>query len=115
MVATVIAPVMATVARGSVVATIAMVVVALAVATTVVVAAVVMTTVVAALGICMRFLRHHAFGNYLAGAVAGESRGTHEQRGDKSKGHWAFHLRLLSGSMSIRYGASIGAAHLSAR
>jgi hypothetical protein len=97
-----------TVARGSVVATVAMVVVARAVATAVVVATAVMTTIVAALGILVGFLRHHALGNHFAGAIAGESRGTHEQRGNENKGHWAFHLRLLGGSRSIRYGASIG-------
>jgi hypothetical protein len=36
-----------------------------------------------------------------------ERRSTDKQRGDESKGHWAVHLFLLKGSVSIHCGASI--------
>jgi hypothetical protein len=37
-------------------------------------------------------LRDHARGKLTTHAIAGEGRSTHEQRGDKNKGHWAFHF-----------------------
>jgi hypothetical protein len=39
--------------------------------------------------------------------VTRERRGAGQQRSQENEGHWAFHLDLLSGSYSIRCGASI--------
>jgi hypothetical protein len=92
------------------------IVVALIVAATmviaVVVAAIVMTTVIATTVVVAHdLLRDLSGGVRIAG---GEGRGADQQRGDKNKGHWAFHLSLLSGSISIRCGSEYRLVELSA-
>jgi hypothetical protein len=86
------------IAGRSMIAAIVPVVVVLGVATAMIVAAVVMAavliaTIIAAIATIVASLlgRDDAISNRFAGAGTGEGCGADKQRGDKNKGHWAFH------------------------
>ena len=88
-------------------------IVAAVVVAAVIIAAIVMTAIVAAFGAHFRqpslqCVRASPAGRWRRAPT------TDQQRGDENKGHWAFHLSLLSGSISIRCGMKYLPATLSA-
>jgi hypothetical protein len=88
---------------------IATIVMTAVIATTVaVISATIIAMIVAAMIVVTHDLAGHPFGQRAArNRAGGEGRTAGKQRGDENKGHWAFHLNLLSGSDSIHCGASI--------
>jgi Na+/phosphate symporter len=76
-----------------------------------VIAAVIATVMppVAAGFVAAHGLVSHAIGELLL-VVLGVRGATGKKGGDEQQGHRAFHLTLLSGSISIRCGASIGSS-----
>jgi hypothetical protein len=84
------------------------------VATTVVATAVVATAAVAAATVISTMIAAVAAGDDLRDLLLRHARhsirecgGADQHRSREQESHWAFHLDLLSGSPSIRYGASI--------
>jgi hypothetical protein len=75
-----------------VMAVIATVVRVIAVVVPVIAAMLIARTRVAVMAVLMHDLSRHLPGEHIARDVLRERRSTDEQRGNESKGHWAFHL-----------------------
>jgi hypothetical protein len=76
-------------------------------ATLIISAVIVAAMSIAIVVVAVQDLRRHPLGERAARIAIRVRRSRGEQRCDENEGHWAFHLDLLSGSVSIRCGASI--------
>jgi hypothetical protein len=80
---------------------------------TVIIAAMIIAAVLVAAGLVATVMgargsRGDPLADRIPGLIFRERRAGGQQGGDgENQGHWAFHLTLLGGSPSIRYGASI--------
>jgi hypothetical protein len=104
-IAIVVAMVVAVIA--AIMATTAIVIVTTVVTAMIVPAMVIAAVVVTALAVVVTRDLLDAIGYLGCKILGGKGRCAREQRGNKNKGHWACHFCLLSGSKSIRCGASI--------